>query len=395
MKHNFHFTNAIWPCLISGLLLLSGCAVITKIPVKAHVFGVPVDTTVDSESARYFLERYLPGKNNDRALDEKFDALYRQQHDALPSRDTLRTISREFSVDVAALFLADRLLQDPCNRELNRAFDNFMRSDAPLAADVNSYVLLFVPGWDYAQTGHATGSDFAAPRKLATDFGIENVLVMLPPTGSVEENAVVLNAEIISQVRRGKKILLAGASSAGPAIHFTLGALLSEKEHDAVKVWLNLGGILQGSPLIDHFQSWPRNGLFDLGAWAMGWNPNAILSMSTAQSRPRFQRMRKLPEMLIVNYIGIPLSGQISQHASDKYPLLRDYGPNDGLTLLTDIIAPKSVTLVVLGRDHFFAQDPEINRKTAAMMRMVFAYLGQALSMQSVRRCVAAAQVGG
>jgi hypothetical protein len=54
--------------------------------------------------------------------------------------------------------------------------------------------------------------------------------------------------------------------------------------------------------------------------------------------------------------------------------MLRSDGPNDGLVLLTDVIAPGSLTVVALGSDHFFAEDPEIDRKTVALMKLVVAY---------------------
>ncbi len=388
MRNRQQFARGLWLHIVLLLLFLGGCSSVARVPAKAGAFGQRVNTTVDSEAARYFLERYLPGKNENGVLDAKFRELYRRYEKSAPSREMLREVSDDFSVDVAAMFLADRLLGEECNRALNQSYAGFLASNAPLTADVAPYVLLFVPGWDYVESGHLTGANFAEPRKLAATFNIDHLLVAIPPAGSVEENARVLQKEILQQIQRGKKVLLAGASSAGPTIHLTLGELLSEKELASVKAWINLGGILQGSPLIDEFQSWPKRWLFDLGIRYMGWQRDAVLSMSVEQSRPRFQRMRKAPNLLIVNYIGIPLSGQITRNASDKYPLLRQYGPNDGLTLLTDIIPPGSLTLVAFGSDHFFAEDPEINRKTAAMMRMVFAYLANEPSMQSLRGCV-------
>lgn len=371
-----------------ALIFLCGCAEIPKIPVKSDVFGQRIETTVDSAAARYFIERYLPGRKENSALDVQFDDLYQRHGKSMPTRETLHAVSRDFSVDVAAIFLADHLLRDECNRALHHSFTRELSSEAPLASDVAPYVLLFAPGWDYVATGHLTGANFAAPRKLATAFGLDHVLVALPPIASVEDNARVLQQEIQRQIQRGKRILLAGASSSGPAIQLALSELLTAHEITSVKAWINLGGILQGSPLIDQFQSWPKRWLFNLGLAYMGWDRDAVMSMSVAHRRPRFQRLNKIPGLLIINYVGIPLSGQISRNASDKYPLLREKGPNDGLTLLTDIIAPGSVTLVALGSDHFFAEDPEINRKTAAMIRVVFAYLGKDPTMHVLNRCV-------
>ena len=87
-----------------------------------------------------------------------------------------------------------------------------------------------------------------------------------------------------------------------------------------------------------------------------------------------------LENILAINYMGIPLSGQLSQYSIDKYPLLRTDGPNDGLTLLTDVVAPNSLTIVALGSDHFFAEDPRINEKTVALMKLIITYLEKDLT---------------
>lgn len=42
---------------------------------------------------------------------------------------------------------------------------------------------------------------------------------------------------------------------------------------------------------------------------------------------------------------------------------------------LTDAIAPNSLTVVALGSDHFFAEDPRINEKTVALMNVMLTYL--------------------
>ena len=46
-----------------------------------------------------------------------------------------------------------------------------------------------------------------------------------------------------------------------------------------------------------------------------------------------------------------------------------------GLTLLRDVIAPNSLTIIALGSDHFFAEDPKINAKTIALTILVISYL--------------------
>lgn len=191
----------------------------------------------------------------------------------------------------------------------------FLRIDAPGRGHRRGgkYVILFVPGWDYASNGHATGADLKEPRRLASEAGFENHLVELPPTGSVDENARVVKAAIAAHAGSGKRILLAGASSAGPAIHLALSES-ADAELEAVAAWLNLGGILQGSPLVDYLQQWPQRWLLSIVAWFKGWSIEAVGSMATAPSRARFEKLRvRKPGLLVVNYVGIPLSGQSHQ----------------------------------------------------------------------------------
>lgn len=357
-------------------LFAAGCSTIPAIPAQGEAFGQHVETTVDSEVARYYLENYLPGKQDNPDLDRKISSVY-DQHKSTPiSREALKSLSLQYSVDFASLFFADSLLSDTCNKALNQSFVHFLNHDVDVdRSELSSYVVLFVPGWDHVENGPITGADFAKPRELATAFGLENYLVELFPTGSVEENADVLASTILHHSHSDRKIILAGASSAGPVIHLTLGERLNRQQLHAVKAWLNLGGILQGSPLLDYLQQPPQHWIFELVAWFQDWDTNAVMSMSVTPSRERFSRLKADADIFVVNYLGVPLSGQLSRFSTDKYPLLSPEGPNDGLTLLADAIAPNSLTIVALGSDHFFAEDPAIDEKTIALMKLMISYL--------------------
>ena len=118
--------------------------------------------------------------------------------------------------------------------------------------------MLLVPGWNYANNGHVTGSDFAAPRRLLDRLGVENHLLLVPPNGSVMQSAKVIANAIVEHGDTDKRVIVVGASAAGLATHYTLGKLLEHQQLEHVVAWVNLGGILQGSPLIDYFQRWPH-----------------------------------------------------------------------------------------------------------------------------------------
>lgn len=73
--------------------------------------------------------------------------------------------------------------------------------------------------------------------------------------------------------------------------------------------------------------------------------------------------------------------------------MLRPYGPNDGLALLTDEIAPGSLTVVALGNDHFFAEDADIDRKTAALIKLVSTYSDEAMASACTGQARKAARI--
>src|SRR6267142_5687663 len=107
--------------VLFGLLVLSACA---GLPVRGSVGMQSIDTRVDSEAARYYLGSYLAGQRSDAALDERIDRVYQSANGSLPDRYELKHLSDEFSVDFAALYLADQIAHIPVNRRFRIAFDH-------------------------------------------------------------------------------------------------------------------------------------------------------------------------------------------------------------------------------------------------------------------------------
>lgn len=260
--------RSIWAVAIIGgatiicAVAIVGCSSVRKIPVNGNFHGYSISTTVDDENAKYYLEDYLPGHIGDAHLHQRIGEVHKQFQNAVPSREQLKTISNEFSVDFAALFFANQLLSQKGNVPLQKQF--LMNLNAVRRGIIkypkSDVLIMFVPGYDYIANGRKTGADFAKPRKLLEQAGYDVIFVTIDPLGSVEENAAYLARSILSN--RHRKIAVVGASSAGPAIQLALGKLIKPDDLTNVRAWLNLGGILQGSPVLDQFSSGPKGWLF-------------------------------------------------------------------------------------------------------------------------------------
>ena len=340
--------------LLSALLSLTACA---GLPVRGAVDGQTIETRVDSEVARYYLGNYLAGQRSDAVLDERIDRVYQSADGNLPDRNDLKHLSDEFSVDFAALYLADQIARAPVNRRFRSAFDqasNYTRKarregGLTLPAAAADYEVLFVPTYLYKRFTF-TGADFAAPRAALQRVGFTCHFVETDEVGAVESNADLVIAAIRARAQSGRRLIVVSASKSGPEVALAL-TRLGPAESRHVAAWINTVGALQGSPMADE-RLGPEIDLILGRVDAAGRE-----SITTARSRQRFESFRIPEHVLVVNYFGIPVSGSISFLARRGFFPLRKYGPNDGVLLLSDMIFPGGVTLAELGSDHFLLND--------------------------------------
>ena len=370
-------------CLLA--LALSACgATLPRIPAQGEVHGQSVETTVDSKLAKYYLEHYLAGERVKPELDSRLDRLHNEHGLDLPTAQQLRALSRDYSVDTAALFYALRLLEVPQNQALQTAFEQQLQALQNGATEYRDeidqhYRVVFVPGWLY-RSKPWTGADFAEPRKLLDRFGIEHHLIRLTNNGTVEDNARILADDLLPLLKNGKPVIIVSGSKGGPEVAMALGHHLTPEQTLPVKAWLNICGALQGSPLADKWTSrligWATNLLFQ----ARGYGGlEGLKSLRVERSRQRAATI-KLPEHIqVVNYIGVPVSGTILDTEFEKrftYVQMRDHGPNDGLVLIPDEIEASGATVTEVGRGHFLSY-PDFDLRTAALLRTVIRQLGE------------------
>ncbi|MFT5503551.1 MAG: hypothetical protein ACI845_003253 [Gammaproteobacteria bacterium] len=351
------------------------CTSFPEYPVAADFLGERIETTVDSPAAQYYLNEYLQGNRKEPELDRKITRLYSNNTKSVPDRNDLLLIAQQYSNDFAALYFADRLYAEPENSRLERAFNkNLNLSEKELfepPEGYEQYSVLMVPGWNYLNNGKITGSDLEVPREYISRLGVDNYLVNVPATRGLHQSVPIIRQAIEKFSKNHRKIIIVGASSAAPSIHYTLGHEMAAEQLDSVVAWINLGGIIHGSPLIDYFQEWPQKLVFNTVSFLRGWDRDEILTMSAEQSRKRVPQLTLPAHLKVINYIGLSLTGDLSQHARYKYPYLADQGPNDGLTLLADIVVPNSLSLVAARSDHYFQGDPLIEEKTIAILKLL------------------------
>lgn len=366
------------PAIYASILLLcmtrAGPAQAATYPVHATLGGIEVKTTVDSPLARELILGELRDTPEELVYALNDDSCHRAQ--ALPSRQQLRHLSRQFSPDTAMAVLIRCLLGRPSIEAAQTLFtaqlgqleseDGEAATNGFLQQYRDAYTVVLVPGWGYLEPDNPTGADLALPKAVIEAQGFTTHFAPLASNTSVEDGARVLEDMLRELLSKDKNIILVSASSGGPIVAH---AIANEGIADNPKLrgWLNICGVLHGSPVIDSLLFWPATIVLRSIALFEGWSYRSLVSLSREKSLPRFARFSPPEQLTIVNYIGTPFSGQISGFGSLFEKILRRKGPNDGLTYITEAMAP-GYTILGVGSDHFIMEDPEIMNKTQALL---------------------------
>jgi hypothetical protein len=290
-------------------------------------------------------------------------------------REALLALARASSLDDAAVFFADAVERQPRNRAFRARFDAALRGPLAPPAGQSRYLFVLVPGWLY-RTNPESGADLARPRRVLAAHGYAVQLAEIDENGTVEANGDALAAELERLAGDGRRLVLVSTSKAGPETQLALDRLERAGKAGHVAAWVNIGGLLNGTPLADHWDAWPRSWLVALAFVFRGHGTASIGSMTTDARRARFAELRLPPGILAVTYIGAPRASEVNPDAQSDYAIIAPYGPNDGMTLLADALVPQGVTVVERGLDHYFAA-PDLDRRIAAMAQAVLETLAE------------------
>jgi hypothetical protein len=365
--------------ILALILSLGVCVSYPAIPVTGNLANKPISTTVDAELAKYYLvalsEHRLASANGAERIAEIEGRFGERPFDWL----TLKQISQETSPDFATLFFINHVLSDDNNQrfqsgysaELRRIESQIQQRKWALVVRtaLNGYGILFIPGFHYL-SDPTSGADFAGQRQLMHQLGLDVQLAAIEEDGTIEKNAAIIARIVRAESRSHPKLILVSTSKGGPETALALGKILQPSETISVKAWLSVGGLVHGTFLADRVMSWPKSWIARVLFSAQKIDFRSLPGLTTRASRTRMEGIRLPPHILVLQYVAAPLSGDIANDVKGRYTYLRQYGPNDGLTLLADELLPHGITVLEPGLDHFY-RDPEINLKSLAIANLV------------------------
>jgi hypothetical protein len=353
--------------------------------VDGSVAGKPIQTSVDSYAAKYFVENYLTGKRTDAHLDQRFDDAAAKLAEKGVDRYLLLDLRYEFSTDTAALLAANQIHNDDANRAFREISSNEeelvlagdaeqLRATAPVDDNV---VFVFVPGYMWRELKPDVPSvDFANEIELLESQGLAAELLPVDQYGTTSRNGQQVARRMSELKAAGKRVILVSTSKGSADVVAALGKFMSREDSRHVVGWINVNGAIRGSVVADYVFECPLR--TSVGGMVMrrryGGHMFGALDMSTSESRRRLDESSIPPHVEIINLVGIPMSGQLSERGRRYHNRVSELGPNDGSILTADAIHPAGHTIVSMGYDHYMF-DPRIAEKSLALCRATLRYL--------------------
>ena len=245
--------------LISSVMITACGPLRHSVPVTGTLENVQIDTTVDDPIAQYYIERQTTAASETKNWDAVIVEIHSDLGRRIPSREQLALWSDKYSTDFATLILGRQLLRQAQKQPLYQRYSKQLNSgEINEELEINADVLfLFVPGWLY-KTDPTTGADFSYFRQILREHGANTTLLQTKENGSVADNAEII-AEKLRQLAISSKtpIVIVSASKGGPETAVALSMIKREDAADNIEAWINVGGLLRGTPLADTAVTWP------------------------------------------------------------------------------------------------------------------------------------------
>lgn len=287
---------------------------------------------------------------------------------AAPGTATADVASVADGYDARLAALARRIEARAPNRELARRVADRTRriaSDPAGAAreirerlDALDLVLVRVPGLFYRSHPH-TGADL---RVIERAIAAPVSLLETDEVGTVEDNARAIGAWLRSLEPRGRRAFLVSASKGSADVRGALEA--GDGSHARVAAWLDLVGVLEGTPLTDPGVPWSDT--------VERWLPPETARSISHVVRAGAAAAARVPDaVLTVHVAAFPREADVSGAARAGFERLRAIGPNDGYVMLDALARAPGRVWLEHGADHYLHVDGIADRVQALLRVMV------------------------
>jgi hypothetical protein len=269
--------------------------------------------------------------------------------------DSLREIASREGLELATAVLYDRIRRSQRHGPVIQKIEEHEVLASNARAE-NSLIGV-VPGAFWQEHPH-TGADGRRIFSIARELGLEAQLVPVQGFGSLAANAQVL----LDWLGRNndRDICLVSLSKGGLDLMTAITISLAESAVDFhfghVRAWVNIGGPLQGSPLVHWLRERPlRSAGLRVLLRLRGQRFNVVNELVREPGRRQWACPEVPQSTRLIHVLSFPLRHHLTHRWAPRgYDRLAPLGPNDGAgILLGDLTGWPGAVYPVWGADHY------------------------------------------
>lgn len=276
--------------------------------------------------------------------------------------DVLRAVTAREGCDFATALLHRRIVESQSHGPFLRALGG--AGNAALESGIR---VAIVPGAFYRENPH-TGADGRVIREVAERLGLQVSLIPVSSTGSLTGNAQIIAGWLLAQGE--DPLILVSVSKGGSDLKIALARADAAQIFQRVIGWVNLCGILDGTPMADWLLS---------PSWLA--RANRLVYRIRGRSLEFLTDIRRFPgcaldfplklpaHLRAVHVVGFPLQRHLRNGLARRcHARLAAFGPNDGSILLADMLRWAGQLCPVWGADHYLRPQADERPLLAALL---------------------------
>jgi len=280
----------------------------------------------------------------------------------------LRETSASEGIDFATALLYDRLRYSADHGAFIERIDALRQSPSSLP-QLHDVTFAVAPGAFWKEYPHIQ-ADGRLLRSVADECCCRTEMIPVPSSGPLQKNAETILDWLSRQPPT--PIILTSLSKGGADVKLAMQQNPAAFEH--VVAWINICGMLNGTPLVGHLMSKPvRRSLVRLHFWWSGLDFQMVRDLDSRADGLLIQPLA-LPEgVKLISVVGFPLVSHMHNWRSRMWRRALDpLGPNDGGVLLHDVCRLPGHVYPVWGADHYLQpRQFDVGRLAAALLQYI------------------------
>jgi hypothetical protein len=268
------------------------------------------------------------------------------------SVEGVRRVAAADGIDFATALVYDRVRRSPRHAAFIERLEA-LPPTVPPGCRLGATVVI-VPGAFYREFPNS-GADGRLLREEAARFGCRTELVPLPSFGPPRDAARIL-CDWLAKRPAGERLILVSLSKAGGEVKLALAEPGAPELFGNVVAWVNLCGLLNGTPLADwvlagRLRSW----WFRFFLWTRGHDFAVVRELRRGPGTPLAGELVLPPHLCLLSVVGFPLRHHLSNRLARRcHGRLSPLGPNDAAgVLLADALAMPGLVYPLWGTDHY------------------------------------------